>query len=198
MPAKTTGFDVADKEMLKGTKAGQMVKFRAEMVAGKAIGTTVVPGTSSKQAGRHTRAGSLCGRANRRSTGSRSSSCYVSLHFPAVQATHAAGDAKRGLTGFHQCAARRSAKPGRHLTGSPAHVCGAKAGSGSLSPLHRSAGIVWHTWLTKPDSLVPDTAMAIPGIRQPEAVRTKLRTSKPCPRGRPGGCRRRRRNDGLG
>ena len=39
MPGMTMGFDVADKKMLKGLKAGQKVKFQAEMVAGKATVT---------------------------------------------------------------------------------------------------------------------------------------------------------------
>jgi len=36
MPAMTMGFDIADKNMLKGLKVGQKVKIQAEMVAGKA------------------------------------------------------------------------------------------------------------------------------------------------------------------
>jgi Cu/Ag efflux protein CusF len=39
MPAMTMGFDIADKKMLKGIKAGQKVKFQAEMVGGKATVT---------------------------------------------------------------------------------------------------------------------------------------------------------------
>jgi Cu(I)/Ag(I) efflux system membrane protein CusA/SilA len=39
MPAMTMGFDVADKKMLKSVKAGQKVKFQAEMVGGKATVT---------------------------------------------------------------------------------------------------------------------------------------------------------------
>ena len=39
MPAMTMGFDVADSKMLKGIKAGQKVRFQAEMVGGKATVT---------------------------------------------------------------------------------------------------------------------------------------------------------------
>jgi Cu/Ag efflux protein CusF len=39
MPAMTMGFDVADKKMLKAVKAGDKVKFQAEMVGGKATVT---------------------------------------------------------------------------------------------------------------------------------------------------------------
>ena len=39
MPAMTMGFDVADKKMLDGLKAGDKVKFQAEMVKGKATVT---------------------------------------------------------------------------------------------------------------------------------------------------------------
>ena len=48
MPAMTMGFDVADKKMLKGVKAGQKVKFQAEMVGGKATVTTLETGKSSR------------------------------------------------------------------------------------------------------------------------------------------------------
>lgn len=43
MPAMTMGFDVADKKMLKGIKAGQKVKFQAAMVDGKATVTELKP-----------------------------------------------------------------------------------------------------------------------------------------------------------
>lgn len=43
MPAMTMGFDVADKKMLKGVKAGQKVKFHAEMVDGKTVVTQLKP-----------------------------------------------------------------------------------------------------------------------------------------------------------
>jgi Cu/Ag efflux protein CusF len=39
MPAMTMGFDVADKKVLKAVKAGDKVKFQAEMVGGKATVT---------------------------------------------------------------------------------------------------------------------------------------------------------------
>lgn len=39
MPAMTMGFDIADKKMLKAVKAGDKVKFQAEMVGGKATVT---------------------------------------------------------------------------------------------------------------------------------------------------------------
>lgn len=39
MGPMTMSFDVADRKMLKGLKAGQKVQFRAEMVAGKATVT---------------------------------------------------------------------------------------------------------------------------------------------------------------
>ena len=39
MPGMTMGFDVVDKKMLNGVKAGQKVRFQAEMVAGKATVT---------------------------------------------------------------------------------------------------------------------------------------------------------------
>ena len=39
MGAMTMGFDLADKKMAKGIKAGQKVKFEAEMVGGKATVT---------------------------------------------------------------------------------------------------------------------------------------------------------------
>lgn len=39
MPAMTMGFDVADPKMLKAVKAGDKVRFQADMVAGKATVT---------------------------------------------------------------------------------------------------------------------------------------------------------------
>lgn len=39
MPAMTMGFDVADRKMLDGLKAGDKVRFQAEMVKGKATVT---------------------------------------------------------------------------------------------------------------------------------------------------------------
>lgn len=39
MPAMTMGFDVADQRMLDGLKAGDKVRFQAEMVKGKATVT---------------------------------------------------------------------------------------------------------------------------------------------------------------
>lgn len=39
MPAMTMGFDVASKKMLDGLKAGDKVRFQAEMVNGKATVT---------------------------------------------------------------------------------------------------------------------------------------------------------------
>lgn len=39
MPAMTMGFDVADQKMLKAVKAGDKVRFQAEMVKGKATVT---------------------------------------------------------------------------------------------------------------------------------------------------------------
>lgn len=41
MPAMTMGFDVADKKMLKSVKAGDKVRFQAEMVNGKATVTAL-------------------------------------------------------------------------------------------------------------------------------------------------------------
>ena len=43
MPAMTMGFDVADRKMLTGVKAGQKVRFQAEMVRGKATVTELKP-----------------------------------------------------------------------------------------------------------------------------------------------------------
>jgi Cu/Ag efflux protein CusF len=43
MPAMTMGFDVANKKMLKGIKAGDKVKFHAEMVGGKTMVTELKP-----------------------------------------------------------------------------------------------------------------------------------------------------------
>ena len=43
MPGMTMGFEVADKKILKGVKAGQKVKFQAEMLAGKATVTELTP-----------------------------------------------------------------------------------------------------------------------------------------------------------
>jgi Cu(I)/Ag(I) efflux system membrane protein CusA/SilA len=39
MSAMTMGFDVADKKMLKAVKAGDKVKFQAEMLGGRATVT---------------------------------------------------------------------------------------------------------------------------------------------------------------
>lgn len=39
MPPMTMGFDVADKRMLEGIKAGDRVQFQAEMIRGKATVT---------------------------------------------------------------------------------------------------------------------------------------------------------------
>lgn len=39
MGPMTMGFDVADKKMLRGLKAGQRVKFQAEMIRGNATVT---------------------------------------------------------------------------------------------------------------------------------------------------------------
>jgi Cu(I)/Ag(I) efflux system membrane protein CusA/SilA len=39
MPAMTMGFDIADKKLLDGVKAGQKVRFQAEMIHGKATVT---------------------------------------------------------------------------------------------------------------------------------------------------------------
>lgn len=39
MPAMTMGFDVADQNMLKSVKAGDKVRFQAEIVKGKATVT---------------------------------------------------------------------------------------------------------------------------------------------------------------
>ncbi|MBE7940718.1 MULTISPECIES: copper-binding protein [Ramlibacter] len=39
MPAMTMGFDIADKKMLNGVKAGDKVKFQAAIVGGKATVT---------------------------------------------------------------------------------------------------------------------------------------------------------------
>lgn len=44
MPAMTMGFDVADKKMLKGLKAGNKVRFQAQVVRGKATVTELHPG----------------------------------------------------------------------------------------------------------------------------------------------------------
>lgn len=94
-------------------------------------------------------------------------------------AADAAGDAKRGAAVFQQCAACHSVEPGRHLTGpSLAHVWGSKAGSTEgfrrYSEALLRSGVVWDEqsldkWLTKPDSLVPGTAMAFPGIPNAKA-----------------------------
>lgn len=103
----------------------------------------------------------------------------------AGSAAHAAGDAERGAAVFQQCAACHSVEPGRHLTGpSLAHVWGGKAGSAEgyrrYSEALLRSGIVWDEqsldkWLTKPDALVPGTAMAFAGI--PDApARASLRT----------------------
>lgn len=91
----------------------------------------------------------------------------------------AAGDAARGARVFQQCAACHSVQPGRHLTGpSLAHVPGRKAatvpGFMRYSDALRAAGIVWtpealDRWIADPQGMVPGTAMAFAGIREPAA-----------------------------
>ena len=76
---------------------------------------------------------------------------------------------------FQQCVACHSVEPGRHLTGpSLAHAWGSKAGTAEgfrrYSEALLRSGIVWNQpsldrWLTRPEAVVPGTAMAFGGMR---------------------------------
>ena len=87
---------------------------------------------------------------------------------------HAAGDAERGARASRACLACHSFAPGRHMTGpSLADAWSRKAGTaegfGRYSDALKKSGLVWDeknldAWLKNPAALVPDNAMAFPGI----------------------------------
>jgi cytochrome c len=86
----------------------------------------------------------------------------------------AGGDPTRGAALFQQCAACHSVEPGLHLTGpSLAAIWNRRAGTvrgfGRYSDALKHAGITWNAatldrWLARPQAVVPDTTMTLPGI----------------------------------
>lgn len=90
----------------------------------------------------------------------------------------APGDPRRGAEAFRQCAACHSTRPGEHLSGpSLAQVWGRKAataeGFGRYSNALKKTDLVWdaetlNRWLENPQALVPDTTMAVPGVKDPQ------------------------------
>ena len=84
------------------------------------------------------------------------------------------GDSARGAALFRQCAACHSIEPGVQLTGpSLAAVWNRRAatvpGFGRYTEGLKHAGLTWDAatldrWLARPQAVVPDTTMALPGI----------------------------------